>query len=51
MNNNARSLEIARQVLIRQARAAGGEAAVQALLDRLTANYSRIRNNGSDKKH
>lgn len=51
MNNNARSLEIARQVLIRQARAVGGAVAVQALLDRLTANYSLIRNNGSDKKH
>lgn len=51
MNNNARSLEIAREVLIRQARASGGEPAVQALLDRLTASYSLIRNNGSDKKH
>ncbi|NBD81747.1 MULTISPECIES: hypothetical protein [Citrobacter] len=51
MNNNARSLEIARQVLIRRARAAGGEPAVQAMLDRLTANYSLIQNNGSDKKH
>ena len=51
MNSNTRSLTVAMQVIIKKARAAGGEPAAQALLDRLTASYSLIKNNGSEKKH
>lgn len=51
MNSNSRSLTVAMQVIIKKARAAGGEPAVRAVLDRLEANYSLLNNNGSSKKH
>ncbi|HED3065066.1 TPA: hypothetical protein R4057_002019 [Kluyvera ascorbata] len=49
--NNKQPLTVAMQVIIEKTRAAGGEPAVQALFDRLTASYSLIKNNGSEKKH
>ncbi|EKZ6376913.1 hypothetical protein RE069_004043 [Klebsiella aerogenes] len=51
MNSDSQSLNVALQVLIKKARDAGGEPAVRAVLDRLQANYSLLKNNGSNKKH
>ncbi|MFB5948403.1 hypothetical protein [Klebsiella pasteurii] len=51
MNSTPQPLTIAMKVIIEKARAAGGEPAVQALFDRLTASYSLIENNSSNKQH
>lgn len=45
-DSETRALRAALRVIEERARSAGGEKAVQALNERLMANYSLIRNNG-----